>query len=227
MKGIVSAQQSQLLGSLALVGREQVPSTYEENGPDQLDTADVLSLAARRPWRVYPDSERGGFIVKYYAKDGRRKQHRVPAEFVTPEDANRHAELWYDEHIGRPPETPLRTRSNQLPDDITLEQFGLLWTSGKLAELYPDHVKMKASAAQDEGRLRLYVNAVIGRLQVKGIRGAARFAANRARLATSTEREPQRRIAPSRAASPPPIDDTRLLPGEADYNQSASAGFLA
>jgi integrase len=47
-------------------------------------------------------------------------------------------------------------------DSLTFEQFASLWTSGKLAARYPDHVKTKRTAKHDGQRLKLYVYPVIG-----------------------------------------------------------------
>lgn len=44
----------------------------------------------------------------------------------------------------------------------TIQEFGEQWTSGKLHERWPDHVKKKRSAEDDEERLRLYVYPLVG-----------------------------------------------------------------
>lgn len=50
---------------------------------------------------------------------------------------------------------------------ITVRAFGRQWTSGKLAELYPDHVKPKATAREDDRILELYVNPIVGSTAVR------------------------------------------------------------
>jgi len=150
-----------------------IPGT-PTHAPERHTAEQDLELStrqSRKPWRVYPDTQRGGYIVKYYASDGRRKLHRVPGDILVLERAEKYAARWYDEHVGRAPQPAARVRLNRLPDDITLEQFGKLWTSGALAELYPDHVKVKATASSDEGRLRLYVYPVIGLHRVADFEG--------------------------------------------------------
>ncbi len=48
----------------------------------------------------------------------------------------------------------------------TFEQLATLWTSGQLAERYPDHVKAKATAADDVGRLTKWVYPLVGSVPV-------------------------------------------------------------
>ena len=45
---------------------------------------------------------------------------------------------------------------------VTVEAFGKDWTSGKLRERWPDHVREKRSSHHDERILRMYVVPVIG-----------------------------------------------------------------
>ena len=45
---------------------------------------------------------------------------------------------------------------------VTVRQFGEQWTSGKLHERWPDHVKLKKSAQDDKERLESYVYPVVG-----------------------------------------------------------------
>lgn len=51
----------------------------------------------------------------------------------------------------------------------TLREFGEEWTSGKLHVRWPDHVKLKTSARDDEERLRLYVYPLIGQFPITEI----------------------------------------------------------
>lgn len=44
----------------------------------------------------------------------------------------------------------------------TVQELGEQWTSGELHERWPDHVKKKRSARDDEERLRLYVYPLVG-----------------------------------------------------------------
>jgi len=48
----------------------------------------------------------------------------------------------------------------------TVQEFGERWTSGKLHARYPDHVKLKKSAKDDQERLEKYVYPLIGALPV-------------------------------------------------------------
>jgi excisionase family DNA binding protein len=116
----------------------------------------------RRPWRVYRDDRRGGFAIMYYDGEGRRRYHRIPGDVQTLADAEQHAALWYAEHIGRSRVAIGHAPANGVSRSLTFEQFGTLWTSGKLAKLFPDHVRSKVTASGDESRFRLYVYPIIG-----------------------------------------------------------------
>lgn len=49
----------------------------------------------------------------------------------------------------------------------TVRDFGEQWTSGKLHARWPDHVKLKRSAADDRERLRKYVFPIVGDVALK------------------------------------------------------------
>ncbi|XXT16493.1 tyrosine-type recombinase/integrase [Sorangium sp. So ce429] len=53
-----------------------------------------------------------------------------------------------------------------VPKQVTLQQFGELWTSGELTRMYPDHVKPKRSVEQDVYRLDRHVYPIAGRVPV-------------------------------------------------------------
>lgn len=48
----------------------------------------------------------------------------------------------------------------------TFKEFALAWTSGKLHEKWPDHIKAKKSAAEDALRFDSYVNPLIGDIPI-------------------------------------------------------------
>ena len=52
---------------------------------------------------------------------------------------------------------------------ITFQRFGEQWTSGELAVLYPDHVKRKRSADDDQGRLEKHVYPRIGKRSIASL----------------------------------------------------------
>ena len=56
------------------------------------------------------------------------------------------------------------------PDSILFKNLALDWTSGRLAERFPDYVKMKSSAKDDEQKLRLYINPLIGPIPVVALK---------------------------------------------------------
>jgi integrase len=79
----------------------------------------------------------------------------------TADEAERYASSWYERNVG----DGGRANGNlelTLSPSTTFEEFGRLWTTGDLARRFPDHVKVKRSANDDERVLRLYVYPVVG-----------------------------------------------------------------
>jgi integrase len=126
----------------------------------------------RRPWRLYRDEGRGNFVIKYYDTEGRRRYHRVPAEVQTAEEAEQHAGLWYAEQVGRSLVAGGHAPAVGVSRSLTFEQFGQLWTTGKLATLFPDHVSAKVTASDDESRLRLHVYPIVGSFRMIDFEGS-------------------------------------------------------
>lgn len=60
-----------------------------------------------------------------------------------------------------------QVRTDTVP---TFADFIKDWTSGKLAELYPDHVQVKASSDRDADLARIYISREIGHLRLDQIR---------------------------------------------------------
>ncbi|WP_159397658.1 tyrosine-type recombinase/integrase [Sorangium cellulosum] len=53
-----------------------------------------------------------------------------------------------------------------MPKQVTLQQFGELWTSGELARMVPDHVKPKRSVEQDVYRFDRHIYPIAGRVPI-------------------------------------------------------------
>ncbi|XXZ19073.1 hypothetical protein WME92_33015 [Sorangium sp. So ce307] len=53
-----------------------------------------------------------------------------------------------------------------VPEQVTVQQFGELWSPGELARMYPDQVKPKRSVEQDVHRLDRHVDPIAGRVPV-------------------------------------------------------------
>jgi integrase len=121
-------------------------------------------MAARdRGFSVHFRPEKSQWCVRYKdVQTGKWRVHRIPPglprPIVTKQDAERYARAWYDEQkklaAQGHPKDPLR--------GITFKEFADEWTSGKLAERYPDHVRQKVSSDDDKGRLAKYVHPIIG-----------------------------------------------------------------
>ncbi|MEP7051068.1 MAG: tyrosine-type recombinase/integrase [Pseudomonadota bacterium] len=86
------------------------------------------------------------------------------------EDAERYAASWYGRNVGS---GSLTNSAASLSTDITFEAFGQLWTSGELAKRFPDHIKTKRSARNDDRRLQLYVYPAIGTQRLSRFEGKA------------------------------------------------------
>lgn len=127
---------------------------------------------SEKKWRAYFEKGRG-YAVKYYDAAGVRRTHRIPTSegITTQEQADAYAARWYAKNTGAAPAGKLPATapvSKQQPSAtargrfVTFEEFAKSWTSGKLAERFPDHVKKKKSAKDDIGRLKKHVYPVIG-----------------------------------------------------------------
>ncbi|WP_437543303.1 hypothetical protein WME97_32670 [Sorangium sp. So ce367] len=53
-----------------------------------------------------------------------------------------------------------------VPKQVSIQQFGQLWTSGELARMYPDHVKPKRSVEQDVYRFDRHIYPIAGHVPV-------------------------------------------------------------
>ncbi|KYF69100.1 hypothetical protein BE15_21095, partial [Sorangium cellulosum] len=53
-----------------------------------------------------------------------------------------------------------------VPEQVTVQQFGELWSPGELARIYPDQVKPKRCVEQDVHRLDRHVDPSAGRAPV-------------------------------------------------------------
>lgn len=54
----------------------------------------------------------------------------------------------------------------RIPARVTVQKFGEEWTSGKLAERWPDHVKDKRTKMTDRSRLEAHVYPVVGNVAI-------------------------------------------------------------
>ncbi|MFO0564319.1 MAG: tyrosine-type recombinase/integrase [Polyangiaceae bacterium] len=111
-------------------------------------------------YNVYFEKDRG-YIVRYYDSSGKRRSHRleVPVD-ASREDAETAAAGWIAANVE--PSEPKRRAAPRSIFGPTFEQFARQWIEGELHRRWPDHVKLKASAKDDKGRLERYVFPVIG-----------------------------------------------------------------
>src|SRR5215831_18468440 len=111
-------------------------------------------------WRVFRVHENGAqrFVLVAYVAPGVRRKMRLPVEqknLTTPQLRARFAKGAAAQMIrDRRGETAPTAPANQ-PDPlaVTFDEFARLWTSGKLAKMYPAHVRVKASVDADVQRL--------------------------------------------------------------------------
>ena len=69
--------------------------------------------------------------------------------------------------------TPKPAVTSAAPTGKTFREVAQLWTTGKLASMYPDHVKAKRSSNTDEKRLARYAYEVIGDIAISEFAGRA------------------------------------------------------
>lgn len=150
----------------ALVQGREVPlgTTDEEQARRAVQAlANPGGVATKRAWRVYPLPDRAGFGIKFYDRDGVRRLHRIPVDqdVNSVDEAEQYASIWYERNVG---DAGRATASSELTlsPSTKFEEFGKLWTTGDLAKRFPDHVKVKRSAGDDERVLRLYVYPAVG-----------------------------------------------------------------
>ena len=143
----------------------------KDSQEDQNYASPMATQTERAPFRIHRDAQRGRFVMMYYGRDGTRRLRRLPRHLASEVEAISEAQRWFDRKIGRAAPV-LPTVSRQLPQNLTFEQFGVLWTSGKLTELFPDHVRPKSSALDDARRLASYVYPIIGSERVADFEGA-------------------------------------------------------
>jgi integrase len=62
--------------------------------------------------------------------------------------------------------TPARLR---LPPDMTFREFGGAWADGELHKIWPDHIDIKRSAADDLWRMKKHIFPTIGHIPVRDI----------------------------------------------------------
>src|SRR5215471_18930933 len=99
-------------------------------------------------WRVFRQND--GFVLAVYVAEGVRRKMRLPVErkkLTTPEMRARFARGAAAQMIREYGQEPVADSVD--PTAITFDEFARLWTSGKLAEMYPGHVRAKASVDAD------------------------------------------------------------------------------
>jgi integrase len=72
------------------------------------------------------------------------------------------------EAVAKAVESFLQT-SGPVGANVTIRQFGERWTTGDLARAYPDHVRTKSSAKDDESILEKYVYPLIGSTPIRAM----------------------------------------------------------
>jgi excisionase family DNA binding protein len=136
--------------SVARVENETKPSAVESQ-----EGGEVRFKVNHEPGR--------GFIIRYYAADGKRKGHRISVDRIpddTPiEIAEAYAAEWVRQNVAP---SPKRARRQVAHSGTTFKQHATEWFDGTLNKRYPDHVKRKVSAKDDAARLKRYVFPHIG-----------------------------------------------------------------
>ena len=116
-------------------------------------------------WHAFYRETDEQWVLKYRKEAGAWHQHRIPRKYQRPDEVRRYVSAWLDENNrlakkrkARPDVFP----AAGLAPDITFKQFGEMWTEGRLALLFPDHVRPKKTAEDDAERFNAYVYDHIG-----------------------------------------------------------------
>jgi integrase len=127
-------------------------------------------------WRVFRQKDNGknAYVLAVYVAPSVRRKMRLPVEqrkLTTPELRARFAKGAAAQMIREYARSPEPAASALRPDPtaITFDEFARMWTSGKLAQMYPGHVRAKSSAHADIQRLDL-MKPLIGDVPLKAFR---------------------------------------------------------
>lgn len=97
--------------------------------------------------------------IRYRDEAGKRCRFRKGSTAAT-KAAAKEEERRIRDFIAKHGKPPLPEAGPNM--DLTVQQFGELWTSGKLHKEFPDHVALKKRAKGDGGLLDHHINPVIG-----------------------------------------------------------------
>lgn len=215
-----------------MIGEKEVPlGTPDREEAErrlwQIAASSASGADRKQLCRVYRDAK--GWFIKYYDEDGRRRTQRIPPAEVAMESsqdaAEEYARRWHRLRLQEPAGDALHVRAIrplQVGPGMTFREIGELWTSGKLAELYPDDIGPKATSADDKSVLEAYVYTLIGSHPIsefEGRRGLelvepVKLALAKTNLARATRRKPLQCISRilSLAAYPLRVIPTNPLP---------------
>ncbi len=141
----------------------------------QIAAGSASGADRKRFCRVYLD--RKGWFIKFYDDDGRRRTHRIhPSELpadACQDDAEDFARRWQQrKNAGlRTAPAPTVAQPVHISATMTFRELGELWTSGRLAELYPDDIEKKATSADDKATLEAYVYPLVGARRIGEFEG--------------------------------------------------------
>jgi integrase len=103
----------------------------------------------------------GQWILKF--KEGSKwLQHRVPKHVVTEHQVRRYARTFLSANAKEAKAASTLDGPSEIHKGMSFRSLAGLWTTAKLAELYPDHVREKRSHRSDRARLTKHVLPVIG-----------------------------------------------------------------
>lgn len=120
-------------------------------------------------WFVFPRGDQ--WILKYKQGSG-WVQHRVSKHVTTEQQVRRYVKTFLAAEAKERKAAPLAVGGPiEIHRDMSLRSLAGLWTSGALAELFPDHVRRKRSRRSDVARLTKHVLPIIGDRRVAEFEG--------------------------------------------------------
>ena len=117
-------------------------------------------------WFGWYCEERHQWVIRWRLRPGTWRMHRVPKTVQHSSAAERYAKVFAKEKKVRQSHAP-PVGNGVISPDMTFGELGELWTTGKLAALYPRYIKRKKSADSDEARLRHYIYEHIGKVAIR------------------------------------------------------------
>jgi len=104
------------------------------------------------------------------------QQHRIPKHIRAEHLVRRYVRSFLVAEAAetkvQPPLPPPATGGPpQIRREMSLQELAHLWTSGALAQMFPDHIRNKRSSRSDRARLTKYIEPILGAIPIGAFEG--------------------------------------------------------